>query len=131
MPLPQAVIVDLDNTLHSLIAARSCAAEALAVHLNDPSGKLTLRFLNGDNPTLVTDTLTPYLTECDTLSEELLTTCRRLYFSVERNCLEPFTGITELLTTLQTAGVRLAVITNSHETAACDRLKTLGLTEYF
>ncbi|MDU9375757.1 Phosphoglycolate phosphatase [Methanocorpusculaceae archaeon Sp1] len=131
IPFPKAVIFDLDNTLHSLLLARIRAAEVLAIHLDDPLGELTLRFLNGDKPTLVTDTLTPYLAERDNLSEDLLAQCSWLYFAVERNSLEPFVGIVELLATLHCTGVRLAVITNSKETDALDRLKTLGLLEYF
>jgi FMN phosphatase YigB (HAD superfamily) len=50
-PFPQAVIFDLDNTLHSILLACTRAEEVLAAHLDDPLGEFTFRFLNGDKPT--------------------------------------------------------------------------------
>ena len=68
MPFPRAVIFDLDNTLHSLIAARLTAISTVAAWLNDATGDLPYLFLHNDKPTMVEDVLTRYLTDTDNLA---------------------------------------------------------------
>lgn len=129
MPYPRAVIFDLDNTLHSLIAARLTAISTVAAWLDDATGDLPYLFLHNDKPTMVEDVLTRYLTDTDNLAA--LTAAGWLYHTLERSCITPFPGITDLLTELHRSGVRLAVITNSDPREAHLRLKLLGLSDYF
>ncbi|MDE2517866.1 MAG: HAD family hydrolase [Methanocorpusculum sp.] len=127
--LPRAVLFDLDNTLHSLIAARLTAVSTVAAWLNDVSGDLPFLFLHNDKPAMAENVLTAYLTGQNNLAA--LPAAARLYHTLERSCITPFPGIPDLLTDLQTAGVRLAVITNSDSAEAHLRLELLGIAGFF
>lgn len=127
--LPKAILFDLDNTLHSLIAARLSAVSAVAAWADDPSGDLPFLFLHNDKPAMVEDVLTAYLTAQNNLSA--LPAAAWLYHTLERSCITPFPGIRDLLTDLQTSGVRLAVITNSDPGEAHLRLELLGIAGFF
>jgi len=129
MPYPQAVIFDLDNTLHSLIAARLAAVSAVAAWAGDPTGNLPFLFLHNDKPTMVEDVLASHLT--DLHKTDILTAADWLYRTLERSSITPFPGIPDLLDDLRDAGVRLAVITNSDPADAHLRLALLGIADFF
>lgn len=129
MSLPQAVLFDLDNTLHSLIAARLTAVSAVAAWAGDASGDLPFLFLHNDKPSMVEDVLAAYLAGQNNLSA--LPAAAWLYHTLERSCITPFPGIPDLLFDLQTAGVRLAVITNSDPAEAHLRLELLDIAGFF
>ena len=129
MPYPRAVIFDLDNTLHSLIAARLTAISTVAAWLDDATGDLPYLFLHNDKPTMVAAVLTRYHTDSANLAAH--TADDRLYHTLERSCITPFPGIPNLLTELHQNSVRLAVITNSDPREAHLRLELLGLSAYF
>ncbi|MDR0981495.1 MAG: HAD-IA family hydrolase [Methanocalculaceae archaeon] len=129
MPLPRAVIFDLDNTLHSLIAARLTAVSAVAAWTGNPEGDLPFLFLHNDKPAMVEDVLTAYL--ADLHKSEHLSAADWLYHTLERSCITPFPGIPDLLAELRNTGIRLAVITNSDPAEAHLRLELLGITGFF
>ena len=57
-----AVLFDMDNTLHNLYAARFAAAEAVSA-CKGVFGNLLVSILNPDTPTRIPDSLTEYITE--------------------------------------------------------------------
>lgn len=126
MPLPKAVLFDLDNTLHSLTAARLAAVSTVAAWAGDPSGDLPFLFLHNDKPDMVENVLAAYLA-----GQHNLPAADWLYHTLERSCITPFPGIPDLLADLQTAGIRLAVITNSDPGEAHLRLELLGIAGFF
>lgn len=129
MPLPKAVLFDLDNTLHSLIAARLAAVSTVAAWAGDPSGDLPFLFLHNDKPDMVENVLAAYLAGQHNLPA--LPAADWLYHTLERSCITPFPGIPDLLADLQTAGIHLAVITNSDPGEAHLRLELLGIAGFF
>lgn len=129
MPLPKAVLFDLDNTLHSLTAARLAAVSAVAAWLGDAGGDLPFLFLHNDKPGMPEDVLSAFLTGKNRQDETAAASV--LYHTLERSCITPFPGIPDLLTKLRNAGIRLAVITNSDPDEAALRLASLDLAGFF
>lgn len=127
----RAVLFDMDNTLHDLTTARTCAIDAVMEWCNDTGGDLQYYFLNTDTPSLVEDSLRQYLQDRRMYSDEAFRACSWVYHAVEMHSLEPVPGIEQLLRDLKSAGIRLAVISNASKDQTIYRLKELGLTGYF
>ncbi len=122
-----AVLFDMDNTLHDLYAARFCAADGIMAY-KGTFPNLLFYALNRDNPDLMQRSITEFLREegLDGVDE-----CIWLYRHLEIACLREFAGMYELLTTLKAAGVKLAVISNADAKSSVIRLRELGIAGLF
>ena len=122
-----AVLFDMDNTLHNLYAARFAAAEAVSVY-KGVFGDLLFSLLNKDTPTLIPESLEAYFQEngLDGLAETLY-----LYDILETACIQPFAQLCELVHTLKESGVKVGLVSNADSKSTKLRLVELGLTESF
>lgn len=123
----EAVLFDMDNTLHNLYAARFAAAEALSVY-KGVFGNLLFSLMNKDTPTLIPDMLSAYHTEngLDGLSESL-----RLYEALETACIRPYEKLCRLARTLKDSDVKTGLVSNADATSTKVRLRALGLEDVF
>ncbi|MDO5845365.1 MAG: HAD family hydrolase [Methanocorpusculum sp.] len=122
-----AVLFDMDNTLHNLYAARFCAADALMAY-KGVFPDLHFYALNRDNPDLVRRSITDFFAEnhLDDVDEAV-----RLYQMLELACLREFSGMQGVLHTLKASGVKLAVVSNADIRSSAARLKEMNLDGFF
>lgn len=122
-----AVLFDMDNTLHNLYAARFAAAEAVCVY-KGVFGDLLFSLLNRDTPTRIPDSLSEYFQEnnLEGFAEALY-----LYEVLETACIRPFWLFRELIFQLKESGITVGLISNADSLSTKNRLKELGLTEAF
>ncbi|HJJ47422.1 MAG TPA: HAD-IA family hydrolase [Methanocorpusculum sp.] len=118
-----AVVFDMDNTIHDLYAARFAAAGAV-MSFCKLEGDLPFFLMNPDTPALIEDCLREFRGFDD--SEAIW-----LFKAVERNALQIFAGMRELLSELKRAGVKLAIISNAKAEDLALRVKELGLEGIF
>ena len=123
----EAVLFDMDNTLHNLYAARFAAAEALCAY-KGVFGDLLFSLMNKDTPTLIPDMLSAYHAEnrLDGLAESL-----HLYEALETVCIRPYEMLCKLTRTLKENGVKVGLVSNADAASTKIRLKALGLEEIF
>ena len=123
----EAVLFDMDNTLHNLYAARFAAAEALCAY-KGVFGDLLFSLMNKDTPTLIPDMLSAYHAEnrLDGLAESL-----HLYEALETACIRPYEKLCKLTRTLKENGVKVGLVSNADSASTKIRLKVLGLEEVF
>ena len=124
---PRAVIFDMDNTLHDLRGARFAAADALMAYCG-VFGDLHFYSLNRNPPTLIEDAVSAYIADGVTADPEV---CAWLYHTLEHACISPFNGISDVLNTLKTDGIKLAIISNADPEDTEKRLNTMHFTSYF
>lgn len=122
-----AVLFDMDNTLHNLYAARFAAAEAVSA-CKGVFGNLVFSILNPDTPTRIPDSLTEYITEnnLDGLDEMLY-----LYEVLEKFCIKPYEILCKLTSELKEAGVLVGLISNADAGSTKIRLRELELEGVF
>ena len=123
----EAVLFDMDNTLHNLYAARFAAAEALCAY-KGVFGDLLFSLMNKDTPTLIPDMLSAYHAEnrLDGLAESL-----HLYEALETACIRPYEMLCKLTRTLKENGVKVGLVSNADSASTKIRLKALGLEDVF
>lgn len=122
-----AVLFDMDNTLHNLHAARFCAADALMAY-KGTFPNLHFYALNRDNPNLMRTSITDFLSENGLEGVE---ECMWLYEKLELDCLREFTGMREVLEVLKAEGVKLAVVSNADIRSSAARLQEMNLDGFF
>ncbi len=122
-----AVIFDMDNTLHNLYAARFCAAEAVCAYKGDFSN-LLFYILNRDTPDLIPQSLAAYLDEC---GFDDFDSCLWFYERVEAACMRPYSVFQELIPALKEAGVKVAILSNADAKTTAERIHALGLSGIF
>jgi len=122
-----AVLFDMDNTLHNLYAARFAAAEAVSA-CKGVFGDLLFSILNPDTPTRIPDSLTEYFTEnnLDGYDEMLY-----LYDVLEKFCMQPYQTLCKLPAALKEAGVSVGLISNADAESTKVRLRELNLEGIF
>ena len=123
----RAVLFDMDNTLHDLRGARFAAADALMAYCG-VFGDLHFYSLNRNPPTLIEDAVSAYIADGVPADP---TMCEWLYHTLELACISAFDGITDVLNTLKTNGVKLAIISNADPADTEKRLLNLDLRRYF
>ena len=123
----EAVLFDMDNTLHNLYAARFAAAEALCAY-KGVFGDLLFSLMNKDTPTLIPDMLSVYHAEngLNGLAESL-----RLYETLETACIRPYEKLCSLTRTLKENAVKVGLVSNADSASTKIRLKALGLEDVF
>ena len=123
----EAVLFDMDNTLHNLYAARFAAAEALCAY-KGVFGDLLFSLMNKDTPTLIPDMLSVYHAEngLDGLAESL-----HLYETLETACIRPYEMLCSLTRTLKENAVKVGLVSNADSASTQIRLKALGLEDVF
>jgi len=122
-----AVLFDMDNTLHSLYEARICAAEGVMAY-KECFANLMFYSLNRDTPDLVQRSLTDFFQENNiTNVEEGIW----LYRELETACLRPFTEMRLLILRLKKEGKKLAIITNADKVSTSIRIQELMLEGIF
>ena len=122
-----AVLFDMDNTLHNLYAARFAAAEAVCA-CKGVFGDLLFSILNPDTPTRIPDSLTEYFTEnrLDGYDEMLY-----LIEVLERFCISQYQILCDLTRALKESGVSVGLISNADAESTKIRLKELNLEGVF
>ena len=122
-----AVLFDMDNTLHNLYAARFAAAEAICA-CKGVFGDLLFSLLNPDTPTRIPDSLTEFFTENNLEGyDEML----HLYEVLEKFCMQPYQILCELPRVLKESGVFVGLISNADAESTKIRLHELGLEGVF
>ena len=123
----EAVLFDMDNTLHNLYAARFAAAEAVCAY-KGVFGDLLFSLMNKDTPTLIPDMLSVYHAEngLNGLEESL-----HLYETLETACIRPYEKLCKLTRTLKENGVKVGLVSNADSASTKIRMKVLGLEEVF
>ena len=122
-----AVLFDMDNTLHSLREARFCAADGIMAY-KGCFPDLHFYSLNRDNPNLVKQSLTDFFQENDL---EGVDECIWLYQQLEISCLRPFEPMIELVQKLKEEGKKLAIVSNADIRSSAIRIRELGLKSCF
>ncbi|HJJ32640.1 MAG TPA: HAD family hydrolase [Methanocorpusculum sp.] len=122
-----AVLFDMDNTLHSLREARFCAADGIMAY-KGCFPDLHFYSLNRDNPNLVRQSLTDFFQENNL---EGIEECIWLYQQLEISCLRPFIPVIELVWKLKGEGKKLAIVSNADIRSSAIRIRELGLEYCF
>ena len=129
----RAALFDLDGTVadtHGLIF--QCYNHALRTHLDKPAVPSIWQEHVGlplDDILIAT-----YAHYGQTLPPDLLEEVKRTYrehMRAHRHTVRAFPGIPELLRSLQSHGVRLAIVTTKHRAMALHHLETMGLSDLF
>ena len=122
-----AVLFDMDNTLHNLYAARFAAADAVAAY-KGVFGDLQFSLLNRDTPTRIPDSFAEFCAEnsLDSYDEMLC-----LYDALETLCMRPFAQLCALPAILKESGVKVGLVSNSTAASTKIRLQELGLSDAF
>ncbi|GAC1310429.1 MAG: HAD family hydrolase [Vulcanimicrobiaceae bacterium] len=149
-PPLEAVIFDLDDTLHDDTATYHRAAASVADDVARergvaPSALLDAyvaqaeRFWGGLNTATLATSLSDIrakmwfaaLASCGIRDEALAVRCGSAYNAYRRDLLELWPGARELLASLRARGYRLALITNGFSETHRDKIAVLGLEDAF
>lgn len=113
----RAVVFDLDGTLaDSLTDLAASGNEMLAAYGRAPHPKDAYRYFVGNGSRKLVERLLPEAGPEET--ERALARYKEIYARRLLDHTHPYDGIPELLTALRARGVKLAVCTNKHQTAA-------------
>jgi len=123
-----AVIFDMDNTLHDLHEARICAGDGVMAYKGKFSN-LHFYSLNRDTPNLQIEAVTNYYQE--NKFDESIEEGIWLYHQLEFACMRPFSEMIKLVKRLKTEGKKLAVISNGDAKSTDIRIKNLELEGIF
>jgi len=122
-----AVLFDMDNTLHSLYEARFCAANGVMAY-KECFPNLMFYSLNRDTPDLVQQSLANFYQENNLTNVE---EGMWLYRELEIACIRPFTEMKSLILRLKKEGKKLAIITNADKESTSIRIQELELEGIF
>ena len=126
----QAVVFDLDGTLiDSLEDLAASGNEMLALYGGTPHTADEYRYLVGDGSEKLMERLLPRA-DAATI-KKALESYKEIYARHLFDHTRPYDGIPELLAQLKRRGVKTAVCTNKHQSAAAATLETLFLPDDF
>ena len=128
-----AVIFDMDNTLFDFVEAKLIACAAVIAFLKVPVEpvvllKYFLRPIHGFESHV---NLRDFLRDNHCYSQTAFTRCCAIYDEEKIIAIKLYPYVSETLSALRERGLKLAVVTDAHNSNALKRLRKAGLDKFF
>jgi len=129
---PEAILFDMDNTLHDFYSAKIASCEAVidTIQQGDPTTLLRY-FLSGGRGYENVENIRAYMHDLGIEDEELFHQASKTYEEVKLSKTHLYDGVKETLHTLSAEGIPMGIITDAESKEAEKRLRKNDIDHFF
>jgi len=129
---PEAILFDMDNTLHDFYSAKVASCEAVIdiIRQGDPTTLLRY-FLSGGRGYENVENIRAYMQDLGIEDEQLFHQASKAYEDVKLSTTHLYDGVKETLSALSKASIPMGIITDADSGEAEKRLRKNDISHFF